>query len=182
MKRPAVPIAVITVAAALFGLLVYGIAAGGNDTTLDDAVKRGDRPTAPGATLARKKVDGTGTLKLADFRGQIVVLNFWGSWCEPCKDEAPVLQRIHERLADAGKGTVLGATYNDATTDSIAFERENDIRYPSVQDISTDLYDKFGGTGVPETFVIDPQGRITAISRGQVSEAFLDTALRKLGA
>ncbi len=135
MKRPAVPIVVITVAAALFGLLVYGIAAGGNDTTLDDAVKRGDRPTAPGATLDRKKVDGSGTLKLADLRGQIVVLNFWGSWCEPCKDEAPVLRRMHDRLADAGKGTVLGATYNDATTDSIAFERENDIRYPSVQDV-----------------------------------------------
>ncbi|WP_372790678.1 TlpA family protein disulfide reductase [Paraconexibacter sp.] len=182
MKRPAVPIAVIAVAAALFGLLVYGIAAGGNDTTLDDAVKRGERPVAPGADLERRKVDGTGSLKLADLRGEIVVLNFWGSWCEPCKDEAPVLKRIHERLADAGKGTVLGATYNDPTADTLAFERENDIDYPSVQDVSTDLYDEFGGTGVPETFVIDPQGRITAISRGQVSEEFLDTALRKLGA
>jgi len=182
VKRPVVPVVVIAVAALLVGLLVYGLVAGGNDTTLDDAVKRGDKPTAPGAQLERRNVDGSGTLRLADLRGKVVVLNFWGSWCEPCKEEAPVLQRIHERLARAGRGTVLGATYNDPTTDSLKFERENGITYPSVQDVSTELYDEFGGTGVPETFVIDPQGRVIAISRGQVSEPFLDAALKRLGA
>lgn len=182
VKRPAVPVLVIAVAALLVGLLTYGLVAGGNDTTLDDAISRGERPAAPNAGLELPLNDGGGSRSLQDVRGKIVVLNFWASWCEPCKDEAPVLEKIHQRLANAGKGMVLGATYDDAITDARKFEREFGISYTSVRDVDTKLYQGFGGTGVPETFVLDPEGRITAISRGQVTEDFLDTALTKLGA
>lgn len=183
VKRPVVPMMVIAVAAALVGLLVYGLAAnGGTDTTLDDAVKRGSRPTAPKASLQRPRLDGRGSTSLADLRGKIVVLNFWASWCDPCEDEAPVLQQIQERLQRADKGTVLGATWNDSITDAKSFEEKYDITYPSVRDVDTTLYEAFGGTGIPETFVIDPEGKVVAVSRGQVSEQFLDDALKKLGA
>ncbi|MTD43971.1 redoxin domain-containing protein [Conexibacter sp. W3-3-2] len=182
VKRPAVPALVIAVAALLVGLLTYGLVAGGTDTTLDDAVARGDRPAAPEATRELPLNDGSGTRSLADERGKIVVLNFWASWCEPCKDEAPVLEKIHRRLSDAGKGMVLGALFDDAIADARAFEREFGLTYPSMRDVDSELYKGFGGTGVPETFVLDPAGRVTAVSRGQVSEAFLDEALRKLGA
>lgn len=181
MQRSAVPLVVIAIAAALVGLLAYGLVAAGDDTTLDDAVKRGERPTAPGASIARPLLDGSGSAKLADYRGKVVVLNFWASWCEPCLAEAPVLERAQQRLEKAGAGTVLGATYQDATKDSQDFERENGLSYPSIRDVDTELYEEFGGTGIPETFVIDGEGRVVALARGQVKQDFIDDALDKAG-
>jgi len=176
-RRAVVPAVVVVLAAALIGLLVYGVVKGGNDTSLDDAVKRGDRPTAPGSTLRQPLLDGSGKASLADYRGKIVVLNFWASWCDPCGDEAPLLQRTHMRLQRAGLGTVLGATYLDTPGDSKAFEREHRVTYPSVRDMETKLAKHYGTKNLPETFVIDRRGRIVAISRGQVSQRFLDAAI-----
>lgn len=174
-----VPIVVGVLAAALVGLLVYGVVHGGDNTTLDDAVKAGKRPMAPGATLERPLLAGGGSTSIADHRGQVVVLNFWASWCEPCIDEAPVLQRAQQALAASGDGTVLGATYQDVTDDSAAFEREHRITYPSVRDLETDLAHEYGTNKLPETFVLDRRGRIVAISRGQISREFLDRAIAK---
>jgi cytochrome c biogenesis protein CcmG/thiol:disulfide interchange protein DsbE len=178
-RRPVIPAVVGVLAAALVGLLVYGVVHGGDNTSLDDAVKAGKLPTAPGATLKRPMLDGSGDASLADYKGQVVVLNFWASWCEPCKDEAPVLQKAQSELASAHAGTVLGATYEDAADDSKGFERSRKITYPSVRDLGTDLARKYGTNKLPETFVLDRQGRVVAISRGQISQKFLDQALAK---
>jgi cytochrome c biogenesis protein CcmG/thiol:disulfide interchange protein DsbE len=166
-------------AAALVGLLVYGVVQRGEDTTLDDAVKSGRRPTAPGATLKRPLLNGAGERAIADLKGKVVVLNFWASWCEPCRAEAKVLERAHASLSQADRGTVLGATYNDATDDSKKFEREFRITYPSVRDVGTDLAREYGTRALPETFVLDKHGRVVAISRGQITQRFLDHALQK---
>jgi len=177
--RPVVPAVVAILAAALVGLLVYGVVHGGDNTTLDDAVKQGKTPTAPGADIKRPLLDGSGDRALADLKGKVVVLNFWASWCEPCRAEAKVLQHAQDRLAKAGTGTVLGATYEDATNASQKFEREFHVTYPSIRDRDTTLAQKYGTNKLPETFVIDRQGRVVAISRGQISEKFLNTALAK---
>jgi cytochrome c biogenesis protein CcmG/thiol:disulfide interchange protein DsbE len=176
-RKPVVPIVVGLLAAALVGLLVYGVVHGGQDTTLDDAVKAGKRPDAPGSTIKRPILNAAGERSLADYRGQVVVLNFWASWCQPCRKEAPLLEKAQAKLAAARSGTVLGATYNDTAEDSNAFEREFKVTYPSLRDVGTDLAQGFGTRALPETFVLDRQGRVVAISRGVVSQSFLDHAL-----
>lgn len=180
MKRSAVPTAVLVAALALVALLVYGVASKGTDSTLDDAVRRGETPAAPdtGRRLPALGDDAT-KRALADYKGKIVVLNFWASWCDPCREEAPALRATHARLTRDGSGTVLGATYNDTPDRSAAFVREFRLTFPIVRDVGTKLAHAFGTRNLPETFVIDPRGRIVAISRGVVSQSFLDRAIAK---
>jgi cytochrome c biogenesis protein CcmG/thiol:disulfide interchange protein DsbE len=157
-------------------LLVYGVAAKNDDNrTLDDAVAHSQRPAAPDRRLP--VLGGTGARSLADFRGRVVVLNFWASWCTPCIREAPHLERAQQRLA--GKGTVLGVTFRDASPDSQAFLKRHHLTYPNVRDVDGKLGKAYGTKALPETFVVDKAGRLVAISRGEVSDRFLDAAIAK---
>jgi cytochrome c biogenesis protein CcmG, thiol:disulfide interchange protein DsbE len=178
-NRSLIPAVVVVLSVALIGLLVYGVVSKGSDSTLDDAVKAGRRPVAPQATLSLPLLNGSGQTELGDQRGKVVVLNFWASWCEPCRAEAKLLQRAHRTLQQSGSGTVIGATYNDAPPDSRKFEREFKITYPSVRDVGTNLAKAYGTRALPETFVLDGNGRIVAISRGQINQRFLDRAIQK---
>jgi cytochrome c biogenesis protein CcmG/thiol:disulfide interchange protein DsbE len=176
MKRSAVPIVAAVVAAALVGLLVYGVVGRGDDTTLDSAVSRGQRPAAPGTTVSLPLLQGGGSSSLARMRGRVVVLNFWASWCGPCEHEAPILERAQRRLAGAG-GTVLGVTYKDDATASRDFVRQYHLSYPSLRDDRLVLAPRYGTVKLPETFVLDRRGRIVALSRGEVSQDFLARAI-----
>lgn len=177
MKRSAVPSVALVVAAALVALLVYGVVVKGTDTTLDDAVAKGRLPQLPGATIAMPNIDGSGTASVASFRGKIVVVNIWGSWCEPCAAEAPLLQREQAKLAADHAGTFLGVTKNDIPHESMAFAKKYGYTFPSVRDLDSKLYRKLGSTGVPETFVLDAKGRVVALRRGQIDEKFLQNAI-----
>jgi cytochrome c biogenesis protein CcmG, thiol:disulfide interchange protein DsbE len=172
MKRPGV-LVIVVLGALLAGLLVYGLVQRKDDTTLDQAVKRDKRPAAPDHALPR--LDGGGTQSLADYRGRVVVLNFWASWCEPCRAEAPILESTQHTLGS--HGTVLGVTYKDFADDSRKFIRHYGLTYPNLRDDRLQLAPKYGTTALPETFVIDRRGRIVALSRGQVSRQFLDSAI-----
>jgi cytochrome c biogenesis protein CcmG, thiol:disulfide interchange protein DsbE len=176
MRRSAVPLVAVLAVAALVGLLVYGVAANAPDTTFEDAISRGERLEAPDLALPVLGADGE-QRSLADYRGQVVVLNFWASWCDPCKDEAPELERAHRRLTERGDGAVLGVTFRDATRDSQAFVEEFDLTYPSVRDVDGELAREYGTRALPETFVIDPDGKVVAVARGTVDRTFLDRAL-----
>ena len=172
-----VPIAIVGVLLALFALLAYGLAQNEPDRDVDEALARGDREQAPDLELPWLDRDGTGAL--ADYRGRVVVLNFWASWCKPCKDESPLLESWHRRIRDRG-GMVLGVDMLDVTADAQEFIAEYKLTYPMLKDKDGDGLEKFGVAQYPETFVIDRQGRIAAAQRGPVDETFMRTKVEPL--
>jgi cytochrome c biogenesis protein CcmG/thiol:disulfide interchange protein DsbE len=175
VKRSAAPILAALAAAALVGLLVYGLVAKSDGGTLDDEVAKGMRPAAPDRPLP--VLDGAGSRSLASYRGRVVVLNFWASWCDPCRIEAPRLERAHRRLGS--RGTVLGVTFRDTTPDSLDFVKEFRLTYPNVRDVEGKLAKGYSTKALPETFVIDRRGRVVAISRGVVDDRFLERAIAR---
>lgn len=176
MKRSAVPIVVALLGAALVGLLVYGVVARQDDTSLDSAVRAGRHPAAPGASVALPRLGSDGSATLASLRGRVVVLNFWASWCGPCEAEAPVLEKAQQQLARKG-GTVLGVTYKDDAAASSDFVHKYKLTYPSLRDSKLALAPKFGTNKLPETFVLNRRGQVVAMSRGQVDSGFLTKAI-----
>ena len=164
------PIAAVCAVLALIGLLAYGVAQNGSDATIDDAIAAGRRPAAPALTLPL--LDGGGDSSLAAYRGRVVVLNFWASWCAPCRDEAPLLERWHRRIAPR-QATVLGVDALDAAGPARGFVRRFGLSYPNLRDASAGKLKPYGVSGYPETFVVDRKGRIAAVRRGPVDEEFL---------
>jgi cytochrome c biogenesis protein CcmG/thiol:disulfide interchange protein DsbE len=170
------PMLAAFVGAALVGLLVYGLSAQSATRTLDEAVVGGQRPLAPSAQTELASLTGGGHSSLSSYRGRVVVLNFWASWCEPCQSEAPRLERFQSKLLRHGS-TVLGVTYLDASSDSRAFVRRFRLTYPNLRDTTGDFAHSYGTNQLPESFVIDRHGHVAAISRGEVDEAFLKRAV-----
>lgn len=139
------------------------------------SVKAADRKQ-PGAVSGRT-LDGE-QVSLADFRGKVVVVNVWGSWCGPCRAEAPMLAQASRDLA--GKGVVfLGIDSRDPSKDAAkAFVRRFDIPYASLYDQQGATLLAFHGTltpnSVPSTVVVDPQGRVAGSVLGNLSRTTLD--------
>jgi cytochrome c biogenesis protein CcmG/thiol:disulfide interchange protein DsbE len=178
-SRVVLPILISLAGACLIGLLVYGVTAQSASRTLDEALAHGQHPAAPQAHRTLPVLSGTPAGagdSLAAYRGKVVVLNFWASWCVPCQDEAPLLERTQGRLS-SHDGTVLGVTYLDASTDSRGFVREHRITYPNLRDTTGEFAHAYGTDQLPESFVIDRDGDIVAISRGEIDQAFLNTAI-----
>ena len=155
----------------LLGLLTYGVIAKSPDHSIEVALEAGERPPAPAMDLERLGAAGTGGLD--DYRGKVVVLNYWASWCEPCRDEAPALQAFHEEIEGRG-GTVLGVDVKDVTPDALAFAEQFGLDYPMLRDPDGSSQREYGIEAYPETIVIDTQGRIAAIQRGPVDRAWLE--------
>jgi cytochrome c biogenesis protein CcmG/thiol:disulfide interchange protein DsbE len=162
---------------ALVGLLAYGVASKEPDHSLDEASARGERVEPPAIELPR--LEGGGSASLSDWRGKVVVLNYWASWCKPCRDESPLLERWHRRLERLG-GTVVGVDVLDVTADAKEFVREYGLSYPMLRDADGSTQKDLGVVAYPETFVLDKNGRIAATRRGPVDDAFLSSAVLPL--
>ncbi len=122
---------------------------------------------------------GRPSAKLSDMQGNVVVLNFWASWCRECRVEAELLEQTSRKYADDGV-VFLGLAYADVEPKSLAYLREYDITYPNAPDLGTDAADDYEITGVPETFIIDKNGEIAHVQIGPISAAMLDGVIQQL--
>lgn len=172
MRRRAVPAIAVVVAAGLLALLAFGVAHQGTNSSIDASVARGDYPTAPNSDLKLPILGASGAESLANFRGKVVVLNVFASWCQPCLAEAPILEQEQQRIVK-NNATILGVTYLDNSSASETFVQQNHITYPVIRDVNGNLVRGFGTTGVPETFVINRQGKIVALRRYQLAGSWL---------
>jgi cytochrome c biogenesis protein CcmG/thiol:disulfide interchange protein DsbE len=165
------PVIVLTVVVALLGLLTYGLLSkGGSSIAVGDP--------APDKELA--VLGGTGTGEIADFRGRWVLVNFWASWCEPCRSEAPALENFQKQHARQGF-TVLGINLDDNTDDATAFVHRYGLTYPQLRDgDGSERRDAYGMTGFPESFLVDPAGKLALIRRGPVDEKYLASQVSPL--
>ena len=149
---------------AVIGLLGYGLLSKGGDT-----IAIGD--PAPDTELSELGGDGSGEIE--DYRGSWVLVNFWASWCAPCRSEAPALESFQRQHSPQGF-TVLGINLDDTSDDAIAFVRRYGLTYPQLRDgDGSDRRDAYGMTGFPESFLVDPAGKLALIRRGPVDQRYL---------
>ncbi len=178
MRRTVTTLLASALALLLVGLLVFGVLQTGDDSSIDQAVARGEHPQAHDAALPQ--LDGGAKRTLASYRsdGGYVVVNFFASWCPPCQDEAPLLNRLQRQLA--GRATVVGVAWNDLTGDTRRFVHDFHVGYPILRDVDGSFAGAYGVKGMPETFVLDPQGRIVALRRTEVTPEWIATAIDPL--
>jgi cytochrome c biogenesis protein CcmG/thiol:disulfide interchange protein DsbE len=162
-------IAVLAVLAVV-GLLTFGLVSkGSSGVALGEA--------APAESLPR--LEGGGDESLAAYRGRWVLVNFWASWCVPCREEAPALERFQRRHGE-GNFTVVGIDSRDLSGDGRDFVQQYGLSYPQLRDGDGDAAHAFGTTGVPENFLIDPRGKVRLLVRGPVTAEYLRKAVEPM--
>ncbi|WP_330459190.1 TlpA family protein disulfide reductase [Streptomyces sp. NBC_00820] len=177
--------AVAAVAALTLSACGHGGTSGGggntNFVTGDngiDTAPKGKRAAAP--DLSGKSIDGK-SLDVARYKGKVVVVNVWGSWCSPCREEAPYFSKVAKAYQGKGVQFVGINTRDTSTTPALAFEKEHGISYPSLYDPTGKLMLRFKkGTLnpqlIPSTLIIDKDGKVAA----RALEALDDTGLKKM--
>jgi peroxiredoxin len=135
---------------AMLGLIVAGSAVGG------------DNPPAPDFTLT----DANGqSVTLSDLRGQVIMINFWASWCGPCRQEMPLLEQIHQRYEPLGF-TLLGVNVEKNPADGQAFLKERPVSFPVLYDPENDISKLYDVVAMPSTVLIDRQGNVRYLHHG----------------
>lgn len=168
----------------LLALLVWRTVQSREGANLVSAIRAGEKPAAPGFELpviwprsetwpsAAEAALADGRVSLAELRGFPVVVNFWASWCIPCKREASRLSASAQ--AHRGRVAFLGVDVQDFESDARRFLKRYRTNYVSVREGGSATYDRYGLTGIPETYYIDARGRIVAHSVGEVSRDQLE--------
>lgn len=157
-------------ALAFVGLLVAGL------------MLRADAPGVgdPAPAFEGQLLDGSGTFSSASLDGRPSVVNFWASWCLPCRDEAPMLSAAADRYGD--RINFVGINIRDGLDSARAFAGERNLDYTHVRDPELAIYDDFGLTGQPETFFLDDEGNVIEHVPGPLTEDRLFTLLDSLAA
>ncbi|HTT94831.1 MAG TPA: TlpA disulfide reductase family protein [Solirubrobacterales bacterium] len=154
----------VLIAVALVGFLVYGLVSKGNSR-----LAVGER--APSPELPRLTEPGEGSLK--EHRGEWVLVNFWASWCVPCREEAPALVKFQGEHGGQNF-TVVGIDTQDISDDGAKFAKEFGLTYPLLHDGNGDDGHEFGTTGVPESYLLEPGGKLAWAEYGPVDEKILE--------
>jgi cytochrome c biogenesis protein CcmG/thiol:disulfide interchange protein DsbE len=172
------------VVALFLALLAYGLASKGTDDRIDRALEDGKAPAAPsfslevlergsvppgrpGSIVDRSLRDGKVTL--SELRGVPVVVNLWASWCRPCRAESKPLEEASREWG--GRGVAfIGLDIQDLRGDARRFMREQGLTYPSLRDSGRETADRYGATGIPETFFIDRRGHVVGHVVGAANE------------
>jgi cytochrome c biogenesis protein CcmG, thiol:disulfide interchange protein DsbE len=171
-RRWAVAAAVAVAVGSTAALLGAGL---GHDPNALPAVLEG-RP-APDFDLTT--IDGSQHVHLADLRGQVVVLNFWASWCVACQQEEGVLGDAFQRYRDRGV-TVLGVSFQDSATDAGAYATAHQLPWPLLSDPVSRTGLAYGVTGLPETYFIGAGGRVAHKEAGPVTTALVQQEVGRL--
>jgi cytochrome c biogenesis protein CcmG, thiol:disulfide interchange protein DsbE len=159
-------IVALGVVVGLLALLVWKII-NQETSSIPQQIANGEKPAAPHFKLPW--LDRSGTLSLSSLRGKVVVLNFWASWCAPCRDEASDLERAWDRYRRHGV-VVVGVDQLDVSSDARAFAKKYGMTYPLVRDGPGHIVAKYGLTGRPETFFVGRSGKLVEHIMGRISE------------
>lgn len=120
-----------------------------------------------------------GNVTLSSLKGKPVVINFWASWCPPCREEAPILEEVWRRYKDKGV-TFIGVDIQDAEADARAYIKEFGITYPNGPDIRGRIAIDYGVSGIPVTFFVNREGLIVSRWVGAINESILVSRIEEL--
>lgn len=152
----------------LLALLGWGLA----------RAQEGPKGRGPAPDFTLETFDGQ-SIRLSELRGQVVVVNFWASWCPPCREEAAYLEATWREYKDQGV-VFLGVDYVDTDAEALAYIEEFDITYPNGPDLRTRISQAYRIQGVPETFFVGKDGRIRGVKIGPLSPPELEDRILPL--
>lgn len=155
----------VTAIVALLALVGWGLA----------RAQEGQKGSGPAPDFALETFEGE-IIRLSDLKGQVVVINFWASWCPPCREEAPYLESTWRKYRDQGV-VFIGVDYVDTDPEALAYIDEFDITYPNGPDLQTRISQAYRIQGVPETFFIGKDGTIRGVKVGPLAPPELEDRL-----